>query len=48
MDWKVPGGVREKNIFICGPQVMMDDLIGQFLALGVARNRIVVENFNLL
>jgi predicted ferric reductase len=48
MDRKVPGGARKKNIFICGPQVMMDDLIRQFFALGVRRNRIVVENFNLL
>jgi predicted ferric reductase len=48
MDGKVGGGVRDKNIFLCGPQVMMDDLIGQFRTLGVPGNQIIVEEFNLL
>jgi predicted ferric reductase len=48
VDRRVSGGIREKNIFLCGPQVMMDDLIRQFVTLKIPRNRIVVEEFNLL
>jgi predicted ferric reductase len=45
---KVTGGVKEKYIFLCGPSVMVDSLIRQFLQLGIAERRIIVEDFNLL
>ncbi|MFP4070598.1 MAG: ferric reductase-like transmembrane domain-containing protein [Desulfovibrionales bacterium] len=45
---KIPGGVTDKFIFLCGPVGMTDSLIAQFTSLGVQRKHIVIEDFNLL
>jgi predicted ferric reductase len=45
---RVKGGVRDKNIFLCGPSLMAESLIGQFKAMGVKDNQIIVEDFNLV
>ena len=45
---RVPGGVLDKDIHLCGPTPMVDSLIGQFKALGVPADRFVVEDFNLV
>jgi predicted ferric reductase len=44
---QVKGGVRDKNIFLCGPSPMVNSLIAQFNTLGVSDNQIIVEDFNL-
>ena len=44
---RVPGGVLDKNIFLCGPSPMVDALIHQFHTLGVPQEQIIVEDFNL-
>jgi predicted ferric reductase len=48
IDRKVRGGVRDKNIFLCGPSPMVSTLIRQFTALGVPARQIITEDFNLL
>lgn len=48
IDRNVRGGVRDKNVFLCGPTAMVDALRAQFLGMGVPQDRIVVEDFNLL
>jgi predicted ferric reductase len=39
---------QNMRVFICGPKGMMDALIEQFTALGIDRERIHTENFNLV
>jgi predicted ferric reductase len=48
LEGKVAGGLRDKTIFLCGPSSMIDDLIAQMSKMGVGRDQIVVEDFNLL
>jgi predicted ferric reductase len=48
VDQRVKGGVRDKNIFLCGPSPMVNSLIGQFKSLGVKDQRVIVEDFNLV
>lgn len=45
---KVSGSITDKNIFFCGPSVMMDSLSRQFRQLGVPVKQLIVEDFNLL
>lgn len=44
----VKGGVKERNIFLCGPSPMVDALTKQFAGLGVGKEQIITEDFNLL
>jgi predicted ferric reductase len=48
VDEIVRGGVAGKYIFLCGPSQMIDSLSHQFRKLGVPRERIIVEDFNLV
>jgi len=48
IDSRVDGGIRERNIFLCGPSPMVGALIKQFQALGVPKGQIITEDFNLL
>lgn len=48
VDRHVRGGVRGKNIFLCGPTAMIEALRAQFLGLGVPAEQIIIEDFNLL
>ena len=48
IDGRVPGGVRDKNIFLCGPSPMVSGLIHQFRTMGVPEEQIIIEDFNLL
>lgn len=48
IDSQVAGGVAERNIFLCGPSPMVVALIKQFEELGVPRDQIITEDFNLL
>lgn len=41
------GDITEKLILLCGPKGMMRALTDQFLALGVARQNIIYEDFDL-
>jgi predicted ferric reductase len=45
---KKVGGLKEKFIFLCGPTAMTDDLTRQMLEMGVAPERIIEEDFDLL
>ena len=45
---RVGDGVLERNIFLCGPSPMVMELIKQFHALGVQKDRIVIEDFNMV
>jgi len=45
---RVRGGVLGKNIFLCGPSLMVGALINQFNTLGVPDRNIIVEDFNLV
>jgi predicted ferric reductase len=45
---RVPGGVLDKDIYLCGPTPMVDSLISQFRHMGVPADQFVVEDFNLL
>jgi len=45
---RVRGGVKNKNIFLCGPSPMVESLIRQFKAMGVKDRQIIVEDFNLI
>jgi predicted ferric reductase len=44
---RVPGGIANKHIFLCGPSPMVEALIRQLLALGVPERQIIIEDFNL-
>lgn len=44
---RAPGGLQDKNIFLCGPSPMVDALIAQLRSLGVPEDQIIVEDFNL-
>jgi ferredoxin-NADP reductase len=48
VDQRVKRGVRDKNIFLCGPTPMVESMIGQFKSLGVKDRQIIVEDFNLV
>jgi len=48
VDELVKGGVRNKYVFLCGPSPMIDALSHQLRKLGVPRERIIVEDFNLV
>lgn len=48
IDRRTGGDVRDKYIFLCGPSSMVDSLIRQFIDLGLSRQQIVVEDFNLV
>ena len=47
IDQHSPGGVTDKYLFLCGPSPMVFALIQQFKAMGIKRNQIIVEDFNL-
>jgi predicted ferric reductase len=44
---EISGDPAEKYVFLCGPNAMVNALVAQFRRLGVPRERIVVEDFNL-
>jgi predicted ferric reductase len=48
LDEHVAGGVRNKNIFLCGPPAMVDALIPQLKGLGVTNQQIIIEDFDLV
>ena len=48
IDRHVAGGSLNKNIFLCGPSPMMASLMAQFKSLGVRKEQIVIEDFNLV
>lgn len=48
IDSRVQGGVRDKYIFLCGPSPMVAGLIRQFKKMGIADDRIIIEDFNLV
>jgi predicted ferric reductase len=48
IDSRVKGGVRDKNIFLCGPSPMVTGLIRQFEKMGIRKDQIIIEDFNLL
>lgn len=41
------GNLKDKEIFLCGPPPMMNDLRNQFLSLGARNYNILFEDFNL-
>ncbi|MGE4491088.1 MAG: ferric reductase-like transmembrane domain-containing protein [Syntrophotalea sp.] len=47
IDSRVREGVRDKNIFLCGPTPMVSALVAQFKTLGVSEEHIILEDFNL-
>jgi ferredoxin-NADP reductase len=48
LNQKVRGGLRDKNIFLCGPSPMVESMISQFKPMGVEDRHIIVEDFNLV
>lgn len=48
VDRHVSGGALNKNIFLCGPSPMVVSLMAQFKALGVRKEQIIIEDFNLV
>jgi len=48
IDSRVRDGVRDKNIYLCGPTPMVASLISQFKGMGVSKDRIIIEDFNLV
>jgi len=48
IDSRVKGGVRDKNIFLCGPSPMVMGLIKQFRKMGISEDQIIIEDFNLI
>jgi len=44
---EMSGGLHRKDIFLCGPPVMVRNLVRQFLQLGVPANRIHSDEFAL-
>jgi predicted ferric reductase len=47
IDSHVTGGLRDKNIFLCGPTPMVNSLMAQFESLDIPEDRIITEDFNL-
>ena len=47
LDHNAIGGLQDKYVFLCGPTPMVNELIRQFEDMGINRNQIVVEDFNL-
>ena len=47
LDHHAIGGLQGKYVFLCGPTPMVNELIRQFEDMGINRNQIVVEDFNL-
>lgn len=45
---RIGGDIAERYIFLCGPWPMVSSLIKQLKAVGVPRERIIVEDFNLV
>ncbi len=45
---RIKGEIKGKYIFLCGPWPMVESLVSQFLALGVERDQIIVEDFNFM
>lgn len=43
---ELSSGVLDKEIFICGPLAFMESLSGQFVKIGVKKEKIHWENFN--
>lgn len=48
IDSRVPGGIRNKYLFMCGPSPMVDALTRQFTKMGVPPELIITEDFNLV
>jgi predicted ferric reductase len=48
IDRRVAGGALDKYIFLCGPSPMMTSLMAQFKAMGVRKEQIIIEDFNLV
>jgi predicted ferric reductase len=48
IDRHVPGGALNKYIFLCGPSPMMASLMAQFKSMGVRKEQIIIEDFNLV
>jgi predicted ferric reductase len=46
IDQQVPGGVKDKYVFLCGPAPMTNGLIRQFDRIGLNCRQIIVEDFN--
>ena len=42
----ISNGLKDKDIFFCGPPVFMDNLKSQFISLGVDVKKIHYENFS--
>ena len=47
IDRPCTGGVRDKNIFLCGPSPMVNRVDHQFKKMGIRDDQIIVEDFNL-
>lgn len=45
---KESGDIKNKDIYVCGPPVMMHALVKQFKALGVAKGKIHTEEFGMV
>ena len=45
---RVNGNLHDKYIFLCGPLPMVESLIKQFTDLGVSKDKLIVEDFNLV
>lgn len=41
------GASKEANIYICGPQVLMDSLENQFIDMGIQKSHIFTESFSM-
>jgi predicted ferric reductase len=48
IDQRVPGGIKGKYVFLCGPSPMVGELIRQFKDIGLNSRQIIVEDFNLV
>jgi predicted ferric reductase len=48
LDDKVAGGIRDKFVFLCGPDSMVNSLITQMREMGMEQHQIIVEDFNLV
>jgi predicted ferric reductase len=46
IDQRVPGGVKDKYVFLCGPTPMTNALIRQLKVIGLKKRQMVVEDFN--
>ncbi|MCL5774893.1 MAG: hypothetical protein M1333_01625 [Patescibacteria group bacterium] len=45
---KTAGNVKDKQVFLCGPGTMVEDLWEQFVSLGVNPRNLIYEEFNFL